>query len=124
MCLHTWVERRRRPSSRAVGTGIVEEVHTIDKFHRKEPPFPIGEELIKPHQVRVNDINQGAELLLKTIERVRVHVGQELDRHCCAKLSVKSLVYDSHTTSTNLPLEFEAIRMPHWAKKSRSTPGD
>ena len=78
--------RRRRnvaPCRSRRAAYVVQEAHPVDVLHHDEPLAAVGDELVEGHQIRVGDVQQGAEFLLEPGDRGGVDLPHRLhrDRH-------------------------------------------
>jgi hypothetical protein len=76
---------------------VAEEVLAKDELHREEDPVAIvRDELVQVHEVRVEDVREGPELLLESIEVARVEVHERLQGDALLPLAIEHLVDDAH----------------------------
>src|SRR5439155_4650175 len=65
----------------ACTSGVGDEIRAVDKLHSEEPLPPIGNQIVKRHQVRMTNVRQGAKLAFKTIKGIRAAAVQSLQRN-------------------------------------------
>ena len=91
-----------------------EERLSLDARHREEPATSVGEELVEPNEVRVDQIGERSELVLQAIDRDAVEVLEGLERYDLAALLVERFEDDAHaafaeaTAHLESPSEFAA----------------
>jgi hypothetical protein len=93
---------------------VLEEVAALDELHREEPALVVADQLAEGDQVRVGQALQHAELALEAGQRVRVGVGQRLQRDPLTALAIERLVHLAHATGAQAPLDLEPLgeRLP------------
>src|SRR5262249_36505083 len=61
-------EESRRRGTLIQPPNVVEEVGALDQLHREKPLAAVRQQLIKRHEVGMNDVRKGAELPLQSVE--------------------------------------------------------
>ncbi len=82
---------------------IFEEIDAFDELHREEPVVSVRDELVEVDQVRVADVEEGAEFLLEAVERRGAGPLYGLECHLGSALAVVGTVDDPHPAPAEHP---------------------
>ncbi len=114
----------RRGAGADVGAEVLEEAAALDQLHREEP-LVAREQVIEGDQVGVDDVGEGAELVLEAVRVDAVDVAHGLERDLGLLDPVVDPVHDAHAAGAqDLPYG-ESIAKDAWLRhaSSRSLPG-
>ena len=81
----------RRQAVRRIAPYVAQEVGPIDQLHDDVPATAVEDELVEPHEVEVDDLQEAAKLLLEPEDRPRALVPDRLERDHGAAVSCRGL---------------------------------
>src|SRR5262245_37682402 len=86
----------------------LDQVPSLEQFHRKEPHLALGEQFMKRDEVRMRNPCEAAELLFEQEQRIRAQVKEGFERDGDVAVPIMSFIHHSHPAFAQLAADDKA----------------